>query len=141
MDTIRLTGPGLISKIVSEYLYSENNGSGLTDDLDHGIIDTTEITDTNNISENNISNNITIFPYYFLNPVPNTYTIELSDEKNLNDLKLKYIVKNQHEINNTKLDENKTEKCELDGDAHSTDTIVRTYAIHWWQRSWQEKKN
>lgn len=138
MDTIRLTGPGLISKIVSKYLCSENDGFDLTGDLNHGSMNPVEVTDSYN-SKKKILENITIFPYYFLNPVPNTYTTELNDEKSMSALKLKYTVTAKSEIDNIKFDENAIEKRKCDGDANRTDAVLCTYAIHWWQRSWQEK--
>jgi hypothetical protein len=140
MDTIRLTGPGLITKIMSEYLCTENNGSERADDLCSGSTESTEI--IGNDSMMKILGNVTIFPYFFLNPVPNTYTTELSDENKMIDLKLKYVVTNNLAIDSNKLTDEiiESEKGECDGNDCRTDTIVCTYAVHWWQRSWQENE-
>ena len=102
-----------------------------------------------NISKKKIKENLTIFPYYFLNPIPNTYTTDLTDGKSMLDLKLKYVVRNNMEVkfvkssdegnkNSEKGKEDENNKC--DYIAHSTNTTICTYAIHWWQRSWQQKK-
>jgi hypothetical protein len=140
MDTIRLTGPGLITKIVSEYFCIESNGSEQADDLCSGSTVSTEVIDNNSMIK--ISENVTIFPYYFFNPVPNSYTTELSDENKMIDLKLKYVVSNSLEIDSNKLTNEtiESEKGKCDGNGCRTDTIVCTYAVHWWQRSWQENE-
>jgi hypothetical protein len=139
MDTIRLTGPGLITNIVSEYLCIENNGSEHTDDLCYGSTESTEI--IINDSKMKSLETVIIFPYYFFNPIPNSYTTELSDEKKMTHLKLKYVVTNELGIGSTELTNvtTESEKGKCDVKACRTDAFVRTYAVHWWQRSWQEK--
>jgi hypothetical protein len=168
MDTIRNTGPGLITRILYEYLCKDaynNNDSNINNDC---RINGTSSNNSNNDNDNNndIKNNdILILPYKSFNPVPNTVITDLSDKNQIQFVKNKYlnecnndnddiynnennnIDNNNNDINddndgNSNNDNNNTnnknnKKNKNNERINEKKNTVHSYAIHWWQRSWQ----
>lgn len=165
METIRMTGPGMLTKTVFEYLCTERNRKK----------ETVKVSGDTNSNENH-EYGITVFPYTVFNPIPNTYTINLSEREEIIELKRRFIVGREirregkdvegdvslrsddntnlidrHEGNNEEqfhilTTTNLNTSTNLDT-AHfkSSAEMLRSRnyfgsaAIHWWQRSWQSE--
>jgi hypothetical protein len=165
MDTIRNTGPGLITRILYEYLccdvYDNNNngdndngdnndsndknkGTYDNDNSDNGF-DFNRINDNDNKNDNK-NKDILILPYKSFNPVPNTVITDLSDRNQIQFMKNKYL----NECNDDKSNNDNTSTINNDNDnnennkkssnidkINDNNNAIHSYAIHWWQRSWQ----
>lgn len=162
METIRMTGPGMLTKTISEYLYSQKKrNSELIEKVDIEL----------NVTEQNRYTTM-ILPYTVFNPIPNTYTVDLNNADMISELKRKYLVRNETKCE--KIDIRDDTVKESDGDEDivvevtkkdydektchvdtrlviepsSNDTEVfckskysASAAIHWWQRSWQSEQS
>ena len=81
METIRMTGPGMLTKTIFEYLSIEKNRKK------ESII----LSDDKN-SDRYHGYGITVFPYTVLNAIPNTYTVDLANKQKIMELKRRFIV-------------------------------------------------
>lgn len=160
METIRMTGPGMLTRTISEYLYSKKNKNN-------------ELIEKVNIEKNVTENNrytMMIFPYTVFNPIPNTYTVDLDNADMIGELKRKFLVKNETncenkngrddtvegsdghdevivEVTNKANDEKNSHvdtRLNIEYSSDNTEVTCRckysaSAAIHWWQRSWQSK--
>lgn len=157
-----MTGPGMLTKTVSEYLYSKKNRSKeFIEKVDIEI----------NITER-YRYTMMIFPYTVFNPIPNTYTVDLNNADMVRELKKKYLVKNDMkcenkdvrddnvkgldgddaivvEVINKDYDEknsNLDTRLNIESSGHDTEVTCRSKysasaAVHWWQRSWQSEQS
>ena len=133
MHTISSTGPGLLTRAVYD-----------------GLIRTEPDTSSE------LTQSVLILPYYAFTPVPNTVSVDIADVEARTALKEQYIIhptvdnsKNHTVTKDSKgidtdssgfaLESNAT-RTELSTGSSSIDDYSLcslTYAIHWWQRSWQ----
>lgn len=84
METIRMTGPGMLTKTIFEYLSVEKNKKKKS------LI----VSDDKNIDKYH-GYAITVFPYTVFNAIPNTYTVDLADREKIVELKKRFIVRRE----------------------------------------------
>ena len=169
METIRLTGPGLLTKTLFQFICHNKDTTRHVDDNGNGNHNSNNNNNDNNNNNNNRTiivdhneacfENIVIFPFSFFNPVPNNENTDLKDEKSKNITRKKYLTEPEDSIvrNENKLIENqcinsksnaicqnKTEDTDIDennilfnSNKNKHKMIFVSYAIHWWQKSWQ----
>ena len=131
MHTIGSTGPGLLTRTVYDSLTTPNE-SNTTSELMQSVL---------------------ILPYFAFTPVPNTVTVDIADVEARTVLKEQYVihpfvdrlkctndsvsVSTTTDSNGSTIESNTT--CS-NKTVPMSDMPVgsRTYAIHWWQRSWQK---
>ena len=116
--TIRLTGPGLLTTVVDLYLM--------------------EIA-MHTLNSESTDVDVCIFPYWTFHPIPHQPPPpSLSDStpeavSKRHELKRLYIREAPSRINDDRKDESITDRYH-----DSTRMYIPTYAIHWWQCSWQK---
>ena len=145
-----MTGPGMLTKTIAEYLCSERKGKQ----------ESTKV-GTEKDSNDDCGFTVIIFPYTVFNPIPNNYTVDLANVDEVKELKNKFLVNSviRSENKNLEGDLNKWPDVydnliqEVDDMKHSLVSTTRSSnldlvrgkkyfasaAIHWWQRSWQSE--
>ena len=161
METIRMTGPGMLTRTISDYLYYKKNKN-------RELVEKVDI--EKNVTENN-RHTMMIFPYTVFNPIPNTYTVDLDNADMVGELKRKFLVRNETNCENKKVrDDNVTgldghddiiirnikaghemndhvdTRLNIESSSDNTEVTCRckystSAAIHWWQRSWQSEQS
>jgi hypothetical protein len=169
METIRMTGPGMLTKTIFEYLSIEKNRKE----------ESIKASDKN--SHRYHGNAITVFPYTVFNAIPNTHTVDLADSEKIIELKKRFIVRREIRSENEAVegdiglilddDYNLVDRHVGDNErqCHKSTTPTATAAanlntehsksrvekssvevirgrnyfgsaaVHWWQRSWQSE--
>ena len=109
-ETITLTGPGLLTRIIYQYFTAEDSLS--TSEVDTDTSSPCTGRDQHILGED--TDRIVLFPVDMFHPVPNNVHIALQGEEE------------EEDTHNSHIED-------LKGQFLTTNTI----AIHWWQRSWQ----
>jgi hypothetical protein len=160
-----MTGPGMLTKTIFEYLSIEKNKKK----------ESVKVSDKNSDKYHGFA--ITVFPYTVFNPIPNTCTVDLADREKMMELKKRFIVRREirsenkdvegdislrlydgdnlidrywgddekqyHELTTTTANLD-TEHSKSSAEKSSVEVMRgRNYfgsaAVHWWQRSWQSE--
>ena len=133
MHTISSTGPGLLTRAVYDCLTHTESSS-----------------DT---SSSELMQSVLVLPYFAFTPVPNTVYVDIADVAARTALKEQYIIHPFFDSKKRTTNESKgTDTDSSNGliiESNTTctgDSVLmddsssfgsRTYAVHWWQRSWQ----
>lgn len=165
METIRMTGPGMLTKTIFEYLSVERNKK--KESVKASV---------DKIGDKHHGYAITVFPYTVFNPIPNTYTVDLADREEAIELKKRFISRENRsenkdvvgDISLTSDDNNNlidshvgdsekqchvlttttanldTEHSKSSAEKSSVEVVkgrnpFGSAAVHWWQRSWQSE--
>ena len=150
-ETIKTTGPGMVTKTIYEYLCGnksirenkielkneiENKSENKLEDCFRES-DENDCSNSNEIYYNRISN-ITIFPYTVFHPLPNSISTDLNDNINIQKLKDKYVISDAFKY--TKNNDDREDKNDSNVIMKmKIDKYSSSFALHWWQKSWQEK--
>lgn len=148
-EIIKTTGPGMVTQTIYEYLCENKsireNKIKLKNEIEYksvnelencfGEVDENDCSDSKEIYYNRISN-ITIFPYTVFHPLPNSISTDLNDNINIQKLRDKYVISENFKStkNGDDRDDNSDSNVKMKIDKYSS-----SHAIHWWQKSWQEK--
>ena len=150
-ETIERTGPGLVTKTIYKYLCenkiteeNENRNKNrkkneISSEIElKNYFEKFDMKECNTINEDhhNKMSDITIFSYTVFHPLPNSISVDLNDKIKRQKLIEKYVL-SESVLNN------KNDDDEEDKDGSKVEMKINkynsSYALHWWQKSWQEK--
>ena len=148
-ETIKTTGPGMVTKTIYEYLCENKsireNKIELKNEIENKSkndlencfreSDKNDCSNSNEIYYNRISN-ITIFPYTVFHPLPNSISTDLNNNIDIQKLNDKYVISDA--FKNTKINDDRDGKNDSNV-IMKIDKYSSSFALHWWQKSWQEK--